>query len=136
LAPGTVGSLGALLVALALHAWFGWRPWMFAALAAAITPLAIWSASRLAIRSGVKDPQRVVIDEVAGQWLTLAGATNLNWKSWVAALVLFRAFDIVKPFPVRRLEKLRGGYGIVADDLGAGLFGALVLYAIGWLGWY
>jgi len=73
----------------------------------------------------------VVIDEVLGQWLTLAGAAALNWKSWLAAFLLFRLFDIWKPFPVRQLEALPGGWGIVADDLMAGLYGALVLFAAG-----
>ena len=134
--PGTAGSLGALAVAYALHAAFDWRPWTFAVLAAAMMPAAIWSATVTANESGSQDPRKVVIDEVVGQWLTLAGAVHLNWKSWLAAFVLFRAFDIVKPFPVRRLERLHGGMGIVADDLGAGLYAALVLYAIGWFNWY
>jgi phosphatidylglycerophosphatase A len=106
---------------------------MFAVLAAAITPAAIWSASVMARRTGSTDPQKVVIDEVAGQWLTLAGANQLTWKMWLAAFLLFRVFDIVKPFPLRRLERLHGGLGIVADDLGAGIYAASVLYAIGWV---
>ena len=78
----------------------------------------------------------VVVDEVVGQWITLAGATQLNWKSWLAALVLFRLFDIWKPPPVRQLEKLPGGIGIVADDAMAGVYGAMVLFAAGRLHLY
>jgi phosphatidylglycerophosphatase A len=78
----------------------------------------------------------VVVDEVLGQWITLAGALTLNWKSWVAAFVLFRLFDIWKPPPVRRLESLPGGMGIVADDLMAGVYGSLVLIVAGWCNLY
>jgi phosphatidylglycerophosphatase A len=74
------------------------------------------------------DPGLIVVDEVVGQWITLAGVTHLNWKSWLAAFLLFRAFDIAKPFPIRRLEKLPGGIGIVADDALAGVYAALVLF--------
>jgi phosphatidylglycerophosphatase A len=73
----------------------------------------------------------VVVDEVSGQWLTLAGAVALNWKSWILALILFRIFDIWKPWPVRRLERLPAGRGIMADDIMAGVYGALVLFAAG-----
>jgi phosphatidylglycerophosphatase A len=73
----------------------------------------------------------VVIDEVLGQWLTLAGAKVLNWKSYLAAFLLFRLLDIWKPPPVRQLEGLPGGFGVVADDLAAAVYGALVLYAAG-----
>ena len=77
-----------------------------------------------------------MVDEVVGQWITLAGAMNLNWKSWLAAFLLFRLFDIWKPPPVRQLEHLPGGAGIVADDTMAGVYAALVLYAAGWFNLY
>ena len=77
----------------------------------------------------------MVIDEVLGQWLTLAGASRLDdWRIWLAAFLLFRLFDIVKPFPVRRLEAIPGGAGIVIDDLGAGVYAALALYALSHFG--
>ena len=78
----------------------------------------------------------VVIDEVLGQWLTLLGATTLNWKTLLAGFLLFRLFDIWKPWPIRRLEKLPEGTGIVVDDLGAGVYGAVVLSISGSLGFY
>jgi phosphatidylglycerophosphatase A len=93
---------------------------------------AIWAAGVTARESGLKDPQIVVVDEVVGQWITLAGAARLDWAHWIAALVLFRAFDIWKPPPVRQLEHLPGGTGIVLDDVMAGVYAALVLYAAGW----
>lgn len=109
----------------------GWHPLYFLALAAAALPVAVWAADVTARKVGQEDPGLVVVDEVIGQWVTLAGATALNWKSWLAAFVLFRLFDIWKPVPVRQFEKLPGGYGIVADDVMAGIYGALVLLAAG-----
>jgi phosphatidylglycerophosphatase A len=130
-APGTAGSLGALAPAFLLKEYAGFQPWHFALLAAAVTPVAIWAAGRVARDRGEEDPSLVVVDEVAGQWVSLAGAAALDWKTWLAAFVLFRLFDIWKPFPVRRLEALPGGIGIVADDLAAGIYGALVLFVAG-----
>jgi phosphatidylglycerophosphatase A len=126
-APGTAGSLAAVVIAYVLP----WRPMYFTALAIALTPIAIWAAGVTARETNSKDPQIVVVDEVLGQWITLGGASVLNWKSSLAAFVLFRLFDIWKPPPVRRLEALPGGTGIVADDLMAGLYGALVLFLTG-----
>lgn len=99
----------------------------------AFLPVSIWAAGWTARYVGRKDPPLVVVDEVIGLWITLAGAAALNWKTWLAAFVLFRVFDIWKPAPVRQLEKLPGGYGIVADDAMAGVYGALVLAAAGYV---
>jgi phosphatidylglycerophosphatase A len=77
-----------------------------------------------------------VIDEVAGQWITLAGATAWNWKSLLIGFLLFRLFDIWKPAPVRQLERLPDGTGIMADDLMAGVYAAVVLYVAGRLNLY
>ena len=132
--PGTAGSLGAVLPAVLLAAYAGWQPWWFLVLAAVATPAGMWASGVVAVESGRKDPQIVVVDEVLGQWITLAGAAAWNWKTFLAGFVLFRLFDIFKPVPVRQLERLPGGIGIVADDLMAGVYGALVLAAAGrWL---
>ena len=135
-APGTVGSLAALAIAVALHdlAGFAWRH--FLVLAAIGTAPAIWSATITARTLRLKDPQIVVIDEVLGQWIALAGAHPINWKSYAAAFALFRLFDIWKPPPVRQLEALPEGTGIVADDLMAGVYAALVLLLAGSLRLY
>ena len=130
-APGTAGSLAALAIAYPLAASAHWRPFYFAFLALALMPAAIWSAGVTARERQVKDPAIVVVDEVLGQWITLAGASTLNWKSWLAAFALFRLFDIWKPPPVRQLEALPSGVGIVADDAMAGVYGALVLFVMG-----
>lgn len=135
-APGTVGSGAAIAVAILLHRFLGWGRWELLALAALLTAPSIWASNQVAASASNKDPQIVVVDEVLGQWVTLAGAAAFNWKSWVLAFCLFRLFDITKPFPVRRLESLPGGQGIVADDLGAGVYAALVLFLAGWFNLY
>jgi phosphatidylglycerophosphatase A len=135
-APGTAGSLGALLVAWLLYGHLVIAPVGYAVLAALLLRPAVWAADVIARERHETDPQVVVVDEVVGQWLTLAGATALNWKSWLLGFVLFRLFDIWKPWPVRQMERLSGGLGIVADDAMAGVYGALVLYAAGWFNLY
>jgi phosphatidylglycerophosphatase A len=132
IAPGTVGSLAALVIALPLHYFAGFSGWRFAVLAAAGFAPAVWAATRTARAVGAKDPGIVVIDEVIGQWITLAGAPADNWKTWLGAFILFRLFDIWKPPPVRQLENLPEGLGIVADDVMAGVYAALVLLLLGW----
>jgi phosphatidylglycerophosphatase A len=97
---------------------------------------AIWAAGVVAAQSGKGDPGFVVVDEVAGQWLTLAGALRFNWKTFVIAFVLFRFFDIVKPPPIRMIERVPGGSGIVLDDMMAGAYAALVLFVMGWFTLY
>jgi phosphatidylglycerophosphatase A len=131
-----VGSLAAALIAWLLCNRFGWRPEAIGILGIVTMLPAIWTAEVTARRSGLMDPQFVVIDEVVGQWIALGGALSLDWAGCAAGFALFRAFDIAKPFPVRRLEALPGGLGIVADDVMAGLYAALVLYAAGWFNLY
>lgn len=130
-APGTFGALGALIVAWPLAFHHGWQPLWFGALAILILYPAIQSATAVSVGTGRKDPQIVVVDEVVGQWLTLAGATRLNPMAFLYALILFRLFDIWKPPPVRSLEKLPAGTGIVLDDAMAGIYGAVILYVLG-----
>lgn len=136
-APGTVGSLGALLPLLPLLStepvW--WRMLLIVLVAVFLIP-GIWSATAYEKITGRADPQPVVIDEVLGQWITLAFATKLSWMSFGLAFLLFRAFDIVKPFPVRQAESLPTGTGIVMDDVVAGLYAGLVLYAAGCFNFY
>lgn len=103
---------------------------VFAGLAVAI---GIPAATLLARASGRKDPQFVVIDETAGQMVTLLGAP-ISWPVLLVGFLLFRAFDIVKPPPVRQLERLPEGTGIVVDDLAAGVYGLLVLQALLYFG--
>jgi phosphatidylglycerophosphatase A len=132
--PGTVGSLAAVLIVAGLHTWLGAGRLTIAALLVVFLFPGIWASTRTARILKTEDPGMVVIDEVLGQWLTLLGASSLNAKTFVAAFLLFRLFDIWKPWPIRRLENLPEGIGIVVDDLGAGLYGAIVLTVSGSLG--
>ena len=135
-APGTWGSLGGLAVAWVLVQYAGWPPWSLGLLAIILTAPGIWAAEHTATAAGKKDPGIVVVDEVLGQWLTLAAMSAAAPRAqWILGFALFRLFDIWKPFPVRKLESLPGGTGIVADDLGAGIYGALVLLVARQIGW-
>lgn len=126
--PGTMGSLAAILIAAGLHVWLGQARLIILLLTLGLVLPAVWASTRAARLMQKKDPGMVVIDEVLGQWVTLLGAPLLSWKALLAGFILFRAFDIWKPAPVRRLEQLPEGTGIVADDLAAGVCGALILY--------
>ncbi len=132
-APGTAGALGALIPAWLLTHYAGWPAWLWPVAGVLVTFPGIWAAGVTAKHVGKKDPGLVVVDEVAGQWLTLAGAQAFNWKTVLLAFLLFRLFDIWKPPPVRQLEGLPGGIGIMMDDVMAGIYGAAVLYAAGML---
>lgn len=140
-APGTWGSLAGLVLA-----------WFFAPLTAPsieigrvfipVIPLVawlllsatgVWAAGRVEQQTGRKDPQEVVVDEVSGQWLALLASPGmlsgaLGWKYFLAGLILFRVFDITKPFPAGRAESLPGGWGIMADDWVAGAYAAACLW--------
>jgi len=126
--PGTWGSLAAMLLwwLLASHIPASAHVPAILALIVASTAIGIPAATLEARGCGEKDPSHVVIDEVAGQLVTLV-ACPILWKPLLAGFILFRAFDIVKPPPIRRLEKLPEGTGIVVDDLGAGVYGLIVL---------
>lgn len=126
-APGTAGSFGGIVVAVLL-AYFGLGRGSLLILLLVLLLPSIWSATVTARLLNRKDPGQVVIDEVLGQWVTLLGAAAWNWKSFLAAFILFRLFDIWKPQPVRAAEALPEGTGIVMDDLIAGVYGALILY--------
>jgi phosphatidylglycerophosphatase A len=122
--PGTWGSLATIAVWALLSHWLP-GAWVVPAnigLALLAIVVGIPAATLVARASGLKDPQFVVIDETAGQLITLIGAP-LAWKSFLAGFILFRVFDIVKPPPVRQLERLPEGTGIVVDDVAAGLYG-------------
>lgn len=126
--PGTVGSLAGLAIAVVFHTVCGMERLGILSAALLLLLPAIWSATETERILQKHDPGIVVVDEVLGQWVALTGATVWNWKTYLAAFVLFRLFDIWKPQPVRAAEALPGGTGIVTDDLIAGLYAALILY--------
>ncbi len=129
--PGSWGSAATVLLWAALaHALApALRTPTAIALALAVTLIGIPAATQAARGSGIKDPQFVVIDEVAGQLVALV-AVPLAWKSFLAGFILFRAFDIVKPPPVRQLEALPEGTGIVLDDVAAGLYALGIVHLL------
>jgi phosphatidylglycerophosphatase A len=131
IAPGTMGSLVGLLFFLPLI-----RLAIVVQIAsiAALFPLAVVSATFVSRRVGKKDPRIVVVDECVGMWIALVGHTIAPWRL-VLAFVVFRAMDVIKPFPARRIERLPEGWGIVLDDVVAGLYAYLVVLAVSrWLG--
>jgi phosphatidylglycerophosphatase A len=148
--PGTWGSLAGVGISISL-AWRGIRgqldalnmerPYSFwrdglrlspiaLMLAIVISAVGVYVAGKVERYYGKSDPQFVVIDEVSGQLIALSFPfTLLNWKSWLLGFILFRVFDIWKPFPARQAESLQGGWGIMADDWIAGIYAGLVLWA-------
>jgi phosphatidylglycerophosphatase A len=126
--PGTWGSLAALPCAWAIRAAAG--PAALAAAAILAFALGCWAAARVARAGGHTDPGYVVIDEVAAQFLVLVAAP-LDWRAYAAAFLLFRIFDITKPWPAGTVERrVKGGLGIMLDDVVAALY-ALVLLIVG-----
>src|SRR5580704_2327461 len=129
-APGTARSLAAVIIAIALDYFGGYGRGALVVLSAVLLAPGIWVSGVVAKQTGKPDPQIVVVDEVIGQWITLAGAATYNCKTWLAAFVLFRLLDMWKPAPARQFEALPGGWGIVADDVMAGLYGALAIFVL------
>jgi phosphatidylglycerophosphatase A len=119
-----MGTLGAIPLYLLVAR--GGRPGVGAA-ALIVIALGIWASSVVARDLGRKDPQVVVVDEVAGFLVTMLPVREVSWLAVGLGFVVFRALDIVKPWPIRRFEALPGGWGIVMDDVVAGAFGAAVM---------
>jgi phosphatidylglycerophosphatase A len=134
--PGTVGSLAAAVILFLVGKTIGFFRLTPLLLTAVLIVPAVWASTITARELRVPDPGVVVIDEVLGQWVSFLGAAVLNWKSLLIGFILFRVFDIWKPWPVRNFEKLPEGLGIVCDDLAAGVYGALILYLGGILRLY
>jgi phosphatidylglycerophosphatase A len=132
--PGTYGSLAAVLLwmaaALAFHPGMSALAVGTGLAALAATLIGIPAATMVAREAGREDPGFVVVDEVAGQWIALI-AVRPDWRHALLALVLFRLFDIWKPWPIRKLEALPEGTGIVLDDVAAGLLALAVGLALG-----
>ena len=134
--PGSWGSAATVLVWWAIAHFLlangpalASQPYVCAGLALIAVAIGIPAATLVARASGKKDPQFVVIDETAGQLITLIAAP-VAWKSLLVAFILFRAFDITKPPPIRLLERFPEGIGIVVDDVGAGLYALAVMQVL------
>ncbi len=132
-APGTAGSLVGLILVVGIAHLSVPKLWMSLAVGLAALALClagITAATRAERYFGRKDPAQVVIDEVVGQMLAFLIRPDAGWKWWIAGFLLFRAFDVLKPFPARRAERLSGGWGIMIDDVIAGAYGLAALSAL------
>lgn len=129
-APGTAGAAAGVLLVFLLHHFAHFTPLhLLGFIVLSLVP-AVWATNCLIDAMQTKDPQCVVVDEVLGQMLAFLTAKLDQPASYLLAFVLFRIFDIWKPFPVNLLEKLPRGMGVIADDLMAGLYAALVIYLL------
>src|ERR1041385_4135996 len=126
--PGTWGSAATVLCWWTLTHWItpSLQLWAAIAIVVLVILIGIPASTQVSRASAAKDPQFVVIDEVAGQLIALI-AVPVTWKSLRAGFILFRGFDIVKPPPVRQLERLPEGSGIVLDDVAAGLYALAIM---------
>jgi phosphatidylglycerophosphatase A len=127
-APGTCGTLVTVPLAWAL-AGLPW--WQFAIVVAGVIAVGIWAADRADRAWGTHDSGRIVIDEVAGYLVTVAAVDRASWAPLAVGFVVFRALDITKPPPIRWLDQnLPGGFGVVIDDVAAGVVGCVIMIAL------
>jgi phosphatidylglycerophosphatase A len=135
IAPGTAGS-AAGLVFYALMAWTGSTA-VEAALIVGLFAAGVWAGTTAERYFGGVDPGPIVLDEVVGMLITLAFIPGLGWSGAIAGFVLFRIFDVIKPYPAGRLEQLHGGLGVMADDAMAAVYANVCLRTLMWLapGW-
>lgn len=147
-APGTVGSVAAVLLAWGLH-WLGSFPLLLIA-TVLVTVAGVWATSRYTAQPGIShDPSEVVIDEVAGQWIALlplswglwaagSAAHVFPWPGWVSAFLLFRLFDIWKPGPIGWADRRGDALGVMLDDVIAGAFAAVIVTVMAGIahGWF
>lgn len=129
-APGTVGSAAGLIVYLLV--WWAQSRVVEVALIAAVFVVGTWAATHAERYFGGIDPGPVVIDEVLGQLVTFA-FIPVGWHAAIVGFVLFRIYDVIKPYPANRLEKFHGGLGIMADDAAAGVYANITLRILMWL---
>lgn len=132
--PGTFGSLAAIPLVWGLASWVSLSSYVAVTLIACI--LGIWLCGRTAEDMGVHDDASIVWDEIAGMLITLL-AVPLSWQNLLAGFVLFRLFDILKPWPISYLDKhVHGGTGIMLDDILAGVAACVSLHLLLQLGWW
>lgn len=119
-APGTIGALGGCLVAILLKQYSAYYNELLAFLIVIFYLLGVYCSNKLETVWG-KDPSRIVIDEIVGMWIALLALPS-GWLYMLAAFILFRFFDIYKPLYIKRMEKLKDGWGIMMDDVLAGIY--------------
>lgn len=132
-APGTWGTLAALPFAWVIASLGDtWSiPWALALAAAILFPIGVWAAGRYDVRIGGHDSSEIVVDEVVGVWLALS-VVPVDWIHFAAGFILFRVFDIWKPWPIRWADRsIAGGLGVMLDDVLAGLAAAAALWGLG-----
>jgi phosphatidylglycerophosphatase A len=129
-APGTIGSAAGLVVYLLV--WWTQSRVVEVALIVGVYAVGTWAATHAERYFGGIDPGPVVIDEVLGQLITVA-FIPIGWRAALAGFVLFRIYDVIKPYPANRLEKLHGGLGVMSDDAAAGVYANITLRLLMWL---
>ncbi|GHT61803.1 phosphatidylglycerophosphatase A [Bacteroidia bacterium] len=134
IAPGTAGAILATIIWWGLSLFFPAQPLLLTTglLIIAFTILGIWSSGVMETIWG-EDPSRVVVDEMVGVWIPLLLVSDGNIYYGLAALALFRLFDIFKPLGIRKMENFKGGIGIMLDDILAGIYSLITLYGLRWL---
>ena len=125
-APGTAGTLVGVLLYWCMK---GLSPVWYGALLLLIILIGTWAAGRAEVLLGRKDSPSIVIDEIAG-YVTAMFLVPTGWWFVAAGFLLFRVFDIMKPYPLKRFEKAPGGAGVMLDDIGAGIYTNLVLQSV------
>lgn len=125
-APGTAGSLVGLILVFLVHN----RLILYAVVGLAVFALGVYAADGMARATGEKDDRRIVIDEIAGM-LVAGFLIPANPGYWIGGFLLFRALDVIKPFPARWIEQnVAGGWGIMLDDIVAGVYANLILQGL------
>lgn len=134
IAPGTLGALEGVAIYVGIHLLNPGQSTSLSVLAIiniVLFALGVWASNRTCEKTGIKDPGIIVIDEVSGQFISLMPLALLPSLSIVGiaiGFVLFRLFDIFKPYPIRQLERLPGGLGVMADDALAGVYAAILVW--------
>lgn len=124
---GTVGTLGGVVLYLLLGRYA--QVPSYAIITAAIFLLGILASTKAEAIHGKKDSGKIVIDEIVGFMVTML-AIPMSWKYVAAGFFIFRLLDVIKPFPIRRLESFDGGFGVMADDFIAGIYGNLIMHGL------
>ncbi|GAB4169146.1 MAG: phosphatidylglycerophosphatase A [Calditrichia bacterium] len=128
-APGTMGALVAIMLAFFLQIPL----WGIIAGIIGLTIIGTWASYSIEKNSGEEDPGLIVIDEFVGQWISII-LVPVQWKYYIVAFLLFRVFDIAKPWPIRQSQYVGKGVGVMLDDILAGIYALVVIHIAIWFG--